>query len=311
MAHSQSQAGSHIQLAAQAQSRISLERILYLTDFSQPSEAALPYAVAIARRYDARILALHILTPPIAVHAIPEIAVAAIDRDEQAAQLEMARLESELTGVAYETQVIRSAMIWPAVRDASASSEADLLVLGTHGRTGAQKFLMGSVAEEIFRRSAVPVLTIGPAAAGPVHTAARFRRILFAADFSSESLAAAPYAFSFAQEDQARLVLIHVISESTPEHGPINPEMSVANGMHRLHELVPAEASLWCRPEAVIEFGKPAARILAAAEERAADLIVLGVRDAGNRIGPATHLERATAHQVVAHAACPVLTIRG
>lgn len=295
----------------QAQSRISLNKILYLTDFSEPSEAALPYAIAIARRYDARIFALHILTPSMVVHATPEIAVAAIDAEDETAQREMSRLESELAGVTHETQVVRGVTIWPAVETAIANSDADLLVLGTHGRTGAQKFLMGSVAEEIFRRSGVPVLTIGPAAAGPVHTAARFRRILFATDFSRESLAAAPYAFSFAQEDQARLVLIHVIPESKHGNGPINTEMSVANGMHRLHELVPAEASLWCRPEAVIEFGKPAARILAAAEERVVDLIVLGVRDAANRIGPATHLDRATAHQIVAHAACPVLTIRG
>jgi len=86
---------------------------------------------------------------------------------------------------------------------------------------------------------------------------------------------------------------------------------SVANVMHQLYETVPEAADLWCRPEATVRFGNPADRILEAAEEHEADLIVLGVRDAAGRLGAATHLERTTAHKVVAHAGCPVLTVRG
>ena len=85
----------------------------------------------------------------------------------------------------------------------------------------------------------------------------------------------------------------------------------LANVMHELYELVPAEAELWCRPEATVRFGNPAERILDAATELEADLIVLGVRDAAGHLGAATHLERTTAHKVVAHAPCPVLTVRG
>jgi nucleotide-binding universal stress UspA family protein len=81
--------------------------------------------------------------------------------------------------------------------------------------------------------------------------------------------------------------------------------------MHQLYETVPEAADLWCRPEATVRFGNPADRILEAAEEHEADLIVLGVRDAAGRLGAATHLERTTAHKVVAHAGCPVLTVRG
>ena len=89
------------------------------------------------------------------------------------------------------------------------------------------------------------------------------------------------------------------------------PEDSVANAMHQLYELVPPEAELWCRPEATVRFGNPAERILEAAMELEADLIVLGVRDAAGHLGAATHLERTTAHKVVARATCPVLTVRG
>jgi nucleotide-binding universal stress UspA family protein len=81
--------------------------------------------------------------------------------------------------------------------------------------------------------------------------------------------------------------------------------------MYELHEIVPQDAELWCRPEAVVEYGEPGACILEAAKKRDADLVVLGVRSAQGRLGAATHLERAVAHKVVAHATCPVLTVRG
>jgi nucleotide-binding universal stress UspA family protein len=184
-------------------------------------------------------------------------------------------------------------------------------VLGTHGRTGAQKLLLGSVAEEVFRRSYVPVLTIGPWAHGGAHNAARFRGVLFPTDFTPESLVAAPYALSMAQENQARLILLHVMKE--PEK-PLTEEAAqdaVSNVVRKLHEVVPAAAELWCRPEAVVQTGNPAEKILQTAKDHGADLIVLGLRDAKGHLGAATHLGRATAHKVVAHAACAVLTARG
>jgi nucleotide-binding universal stress UspA family protein len=72
--------------------------------------------------------------------------------------------------------------------------------------------------------------------------------------------------------------------------------------MHQLYELVPQSAEIWCRPEATVRFGLPADRILDAAKELNVDLIVLGVRDPGRRLGAATHLERTTAHKFVARA---------
>jgi nucleotide-binding universal stress UspA family protein len=81
--------------------------------------------------------------------------------------------------------------------------------------------------------------------------------------------------------------------------------------MYELGELIPKDAELWCRPETVVKYGNPADEILEVARKHGADLIVLGVRDAGKRLGAATHLERRTAHKVVAHAHCPVLTVRG
>ena len=299
----------------QCSTGISIKNILFLTDFSEPSEVALPFATSIARGYGARVYALHVFTPDPNVCGAPaKLAIAAIETGEQTAK---ARIDSQLTGLEHETIVDWSIDLWDAVQKTIKEKHIDLIVMGTHGRTGADKFFMGSVAEEIFRRSPVPVLTIGPDVRSSVHTGGRFHRVLFPTDFTDASLAAAPYAISLAQENNARLVLLHVMR--TPELRNFNGrnendqrrfELSVAEAIHQLYETVPKDADLHFPPESLVEYGDPADRILALAKDRSSDLIVLGVRDATGHIGAATHLARATAHKVVAHALCPVLTVR-
>jgi nucleotide-binding universal stress UspA family protein len=297
-------------MATGTNTRITLNNILYLTDFSEPSEAALPFATAIARGYGAVVHALHVLMPSPYVYMTPELVAAGISGQEEAASLEMQKVESALTGLPHETIVERGFAVWPVLERAIKEHTIDLVVLGTHGRTGTQKLLLGSVAEEIFRRSPVPVLTIGPWVRNGAHNDARFHRVLFATDFTAESLAALPYAVSIAQENQARLFFLHVIRTHGQDEKEMPNKLSAANTLYELNEMVPKDAELWCRPEAIVEHGKPAERILEAAKQRGADLIVLGVRDAAGRLGAATHLERTTAHKVVAHAPCPVLTVR-
>jgi len=297
--------------APQVGTPLILKSILFLTDFSEPSEAALPFVTAVAREYGATIHAVHVLVPDTYAYGSPETASSGFEVQEENAQAEMQRVEAKLTGVAHEISIVRGAGIWQALEQVSASCEADLIVLGTHGRTGTQKMLLGSVAEEIFRRSEIPVLTIGPWVRDGIHCAAHYRRILYATDFSDESRAAAPYAVSLAQENQSRLFLLHVIHERKHHHKLASAGMTVANAMHELYELVPSDAELWCRPEPLVQYGDPATRILETAEDRDVDLVVLGVRDAAGRLGAATHLERSVAHRIVAHAKCPVLTVRG
>jgi nucleotide-binding universal stress UspA family protein len=290
-----------------------VKNILYLTDFSEPSEAALPFASTLGRGYRAKVHALHVLLPAPYVYMTPGLTAAAIEAAEENAQAEMQRVESRLAGLEHKTSVEREIEVWPAVRRAIEEDDVDLIVLGTHGRTGAEKLLLGSVAEEIFRRSPVPVLTIGPGVHTSVHNGGRFHRVLFATDFSPESLAGAPYVVTLAQENQARLLLLVVMRKphSVGENDKRIFEMSVAEAMHRLYEIVPQDAKLEFPPQVAVEYGEPADRIVEVAKQRDADLIVMGVRSAAGRLGAATHLERATAHKVVAYAACPVLTVRG
>jgi nucleotide-binding universal stress UspA family protein len=299
--------------AIEAVAPVKIKNILYLTDFSKPSEAALSFAITCGRGYGARVHALHVLIPKPYLYTTADLTIATIEAEEESAHAEMQRIESQLAGLQHDTTVVRGLEVWPAVEKAIKDEAVDLIILGTHGRTGSDKLIFGSVAEEIFRRSPVPVLTIGPGVRSNVHNGGRFHRVFFATDFSPESLAAAPYAISLAQQYQSHLALITVLRKPEELNESDNRifELSVAEIIHRLYEVVPDNAKLDFSPQVSVEYGEPADRIVEIAKQRGADLIVLGVRDAAGRLGAATHLERATAHKVVAHAPCPVLTVRG
>jgi nucleotide-binding universal stress UspA family protein len=296
--------------AAEASARVTLKNILFLTDFSEPSEAALPFAIGIARAYGSKTFVLHVLRPDPLLYSTPESVVFVDEAQEDRAKAEMQRVESHLSGLPHEVIVQWGSEIWTNVEQALKDHAVDLIVLGTHGRTGAEKLLLGSVAEEIFRCSPVPVLTIGPMVRSGVHSGARFHNVLFATDFSSHSLVALPYALSLAQENQARLSLLHVVPENKAATTRLVSEPDTAFLLSKLDKLVPEESKLWCQSEGLIEKGDPATQLLETAKRRGADLIVLGIRNGSEHLGAATHLARATAHKIVASARCPVLTVR-
>src|SRR5262249_1633821 len=159
----------------------------------------IPFAIGLAREYEATLHALHVLNPVPLAYVSPESASAAIEGIEQGVQVEMQKLDSYLTGGTHETIMVRGASVWCSVEKMLANRNIDLVILGTHGRTGAMKLLLGSVAEEIFRRAGVPVLTIGPSVRGGTHNGGRFHRVLYATDFTPAAQAAAPYAISIAE----------------------------------------------------------------------------------------------------------------
>jgi len=295
----------------QANKLISLKNVLFLTDFSEASVNALPFATMIARSYGAKLTTLHVLLPSVSPYMAADMSATLLDDQEDAAKAEMARVDAELAGLERETFIERGAGVWSVLSKTLKEREIDLIVLGTHGRTGLKKAVFGSAAEEVFRHTTVPVLTIGPGVRTGAHSGGRFRCVLFATDFNAVSGAAVPYAVSLAQENQARLVLVHVLPSPKPGKSVRPGGLSVAEAMHSLEKLVPEDAELWCRPEPKVEHGEPAAQILATAEWCSADLIVLGVRGMDTLAGLATRVERAIAYDVVAHAPCPVLTVRG
>jgi nucleotide-binding universal stress UspA family protein len=292
------------------EAKIELKNILYLTDFSEPSMAALPFAVAVARQFGSKIHTLHVLIPEPLTYATPELGNIVMENQEECAKNSIRDIEPELSDVSHRCLVWRGLGVWGTVEQMLAEIPTDLIVVGTHGRTGAKRLLLGSEAEEILRRSTVPVLTVGPLAAGKSDATPKFRRILYATDFSDTAAVGLPYAISFAQENQAQLILLHAIPGRKASDAAPAMETSVAEAMHALDELIPAGVSLPSKPESTVRFEKPDVAILNAAEQYAADLIVLGIRGDEGIPGGSTHLNNPVTHNVICFATCPVLTVR-
>jgi nucleotide-binding universal stress UspA family protein len=288
--------------------RISLKHILYATDFSSAAEAALPYVLGLAKLYGATVHSLHVRAPyPVMVgpEAMPQV----MEAQEEQAKLDAKRLDEAFSSVPHDVS-IREGDLWPTIAELVQRKNIDLIVLGTRGRTGLQRALLGSVAEEIFRRAPCPVLTVGPHISKDTKRRLAMKEILYATDFSPESLGGLPYALTMAQEHEARLTILHVIGD--PGVGDlVYPKNYVESTLRRLHEFVRPEAKSWCEPNFRVEQGPVAEKILEVAVALGADLIVLGIRHSSAHIGATTHLFRRTAHRVVTQAECPVLTVRG
>jgi nucleotide-binding universal stress UspA family protein len=290
------------------QAKLALHNILFATDFSASSDTALRYAVAIARRYDSHLHVSHVIRPDTYQLVPPEATTLVLSQARRYAEQEMGNLliSGRLRDIPHQV-LLGEGELWPVLSGILSEHEIDLIVVGTHGRTGVRKLLLGSVAEEIFRLSSCPVLTVGPHVAGQVPEEAELRHILYATDFTAASERAAAFAFSLAQEHQAHLTLMHAVGDTT-SGSPHNAALIKEFFVTRLRALLPRGAELWCEPEFAVQFDKASHGILAVAAEKSVDLIVLGVGRTANFPG---HLPPATAYEVVCQSLCPVLTVRG
>jgi nucleotide-binding universal stress UspA family protein len=298
---------------AESTAHVSMRNILLATDFSHSSDAALAHAASIARRYDAKMFVAHVIRPDVYQLVPPEVTTITLEQTRRYAEQQMAGLliSGRLRDIPHQV-LLGTGELWPVLSELLGQHEIDLIVVGTHGRTGVRKLLLGSAAEEIFRMASCPVLTVGPKVEVPEGNGLApdplsRRRFLYATDFTAHSERAAAYAVSLAQENQAHLTLLHVVQESA-EVSEHNRARMVEFFHKRLRALLPDEAEMWCEPEIIVEFGEPADTILKVARETRAEVIALGVRRAGTFPG---HLPPATAYKVVCQATCPVLTVRG
>ncbi len=292
--------------AVQARTRISLKNILFATDFSQAADAAAPIAIQIARRYGAKVYGVHVNRFDDYTAAAPNAWAAMAEAAEKETKEDAGRLNEQLQSIEHEV-VIGEGNIWEVMSNLIEQKEIDLIVLGTRGRTGLEKVILGSVAEQILRQSPCPVLTVGPHVNPWSDEYVKMREIVYATDLATSTPLAAPYAISLAQENQAHLVLLHVIENRKPGDLVDSPE-GVNLKARKLQQLVTEQAGLWCEPTYIVEQGPAAEKILDVAKRRHTDLIVLGARPAK---GLATHLNIGTVHKVVSQAKCPVLTVRG
>lgn len=292
--------------AVQARTRITLKNILFATDFSPAADLAAPIAVQIAQRYGAKVYGVHVNRFDDYTATAPNAWVAMAEAAERESKEQAQRLNKQLEGVEHEA-VIGEGNTWKVISDLIEKREIDLVVVGTRGRTGFEKVLLGSVAEQILRQSPCPVLTVGPHVNPWSEEYAKMREIVYATDLAADNPIAAPYAISLAQENQAHLVLLHVIEDAKAGDLLDNPK-AVDLKERKLQQLVTEQAGLWCEPTYIVEQGAVAEKILDVAKRRHTDLIVMGARPAR---GLATHLNMGTVHKVVSQATCPVLTVRG
>ncbi len=300
---------------------ISVKNVLFATDFSATSEAALPYAAAICRRFGSTLHTAHVLSEAsllMMTGGVDYVSMSTIYEDAHSeAKEQLDQIADRVEGIPHR-QYVRHGQVWKHLAEIIDENQIDLLVVGTHGRTGLGKLLLGSVAEGILRHASCPVLTVGPKVSGRAKLPAlqngsrdlaplelELRQILFATNFARNSALVAQQAVALAEEFRARLTLLHVIEDYTQLGSRPGP---MEDSVRRLHELIPRNAALQYLPETVLEFGFAPDCILKAASEREADMIVLGAR-ASAEVGT-THLPWTTAHHVIAHAHCPVLTVR-
>jgi nucleotide-binding universal stress UspA family protein len=286
---------------------LSLTKIMVLTDFSEVSDLALQHALALARRYDARVYLTHILSPEY-VLAEPGLAELTSQKMRQATDQSFGEIliSGKLRGVPHET-LLYEGSFWPTVERLIKKHQIDLVVTGTQGRGDFKKVVMGSVAEEVFRQADCAVLTVGPQTPRQTPHEVQLNDVLFATDFGPGAAKAARYAFSLAQEHCARLTILHVAEETTALARE-DEERVCKLHVYRMKQYMPPECQNWCKVEFRVAFGAAVEEILGEARETNADLIIMGAKTSKALPG---HAPLTVAYNVVAKATCPVLTVRG
>jgi len=287
---------------------VPFKNILQLSDFSPSSDNGLRHAIAVARAHRAKLFVLHVVIPDALTYMSAEPPAVALDLQEKWARDQMKKLEGRLRDVNYQTLVLRDDSVWPSVAAKLVELRIDLLVLGTHGRSGLGKLFLGSVAETVLRQSPVPVMSVATDA--PSEVEGRFHRVLLATNLRMASIEPARYAAALARRDRGDLLLLHTCKTKSRSKPIPSSELTVAEVLHQLHDLAVnvGNGGAEKRSRSIVEFGDSKTKILEVSKRVGADLIVMGLSEARSLL-VATHLEMGTAHAVVANAACPVLTV--
>src|SRR5262249_18341757 len=277
--------------------RVKVESVLVATDFTPASKMAMLYAMSIARRHRSKLLITHVVNSQ---------SESAIMDGWRAGQSEVTDhfVGGRLDGIDHEL-LVKSGGVWPVLAQLISERGVNLVVVGTRGRTGVRKFILGSVAEDIFRQSSCPVLTVGPNLVGQDPDLAP-QRILTPTGFARHSLVAVKFALLLAQDLRSSIALMHVVTD--PAASGANKEQARQEREARLQTLIPEDAQLASPPTFFVEFGSAAEKIVSTAMEWNANLIMLGLRHVEEESrGESTW---ARAYEIVRQASCPVLTIR-
>jgi nucleotide-binding universal stress UspA family protein len=290
---------------------IRIAHVLCPVDFSEISRRALDHAAALAQWYEARLTVLNVF-PVMPVMDVPPLVLDDKTRQEITDQLK--RFTAVVPpSIPLDLRVEQAAdSIHEAIQQQASSDSVDLLVIGSHGRSGFKRLLLGSVTERVIRHAPCPTMIV-PARAhdvvpeGPV----RYRRILCPVDFSENSIRAVEYAVNLAEEADAELHLLHVLmlsSELKELESSFEElrEQIETDRLRRLSALIPADAATYCTIHTALRQGSIHREILAAAAEEPADLIVMGAHGSG----ALDAIFGSNTARVARSACCPVLVVR-
>jgi nucleotide-binding universal stress UspA family protein len=285
---------------------LSVEKILFATDFSESSEKALSYVKKLAHHFGSAVTAAHVIDLSVATRS-PEAAIGFSMPDlREIGEEGIRKVRRDLR----DDHIVENGIVLtggnPAgsIIDFAQELEPDLIVMGTRGKGKLERFVLGSTAEDVLRHVSCPALTVGPQCVIPEGSDISWSHILYATDFTPDTAHAALFALSLAQENKSKVTLCHII----PERMADCADSLRSAFLDELNCMVPEEVRERCSPECVVKQGEAAAMILKLANEGNADLIVLGVRPA---IHMSTHVPTGVTCKVLAAARCPVLTICG
>src|SRR5213593_3590804 len=202
---------------------ISIENVLFATDFSPAAEAALSYASAVADRYQSRLYVAHVINLESFDLLESESARITLQKAHDEAQRKITQLLDplHLPRDRYRI-VVADGAISEVLVEIIQRNHVDLAVLGTHGRRALKKLFMGSIAEEVFRMAPCPVLTVGPKNA-PARATGTLRHILYPVEFLPDSSKSAGYVVSLAERYGATLTVMNVLENSPASPNTLEP----------------------------------------------------------------------------------------
>jgi nucleotide-binding universal stress UspA family protein len=284
----------------QSINQVAFKNILFLTDFTEASATALAYATGLARHYNAQFYPAHSCDPVILTEAANTSIIDEIENNSRAALDKLATT----TGLPC-TPLFARGQVTEAVPSWVEEYNIDLIVMGTHARRGLKHFLMGSVAETIFRNVTCPVLTVGPRVATRPYHDFKVESVLFPTDLAPHAEFGAHCALSLAQENNADVTFMHVIPfQEASQRNCNNPAQAT---YRKLVEMVPPDVKEKCTTNFLVEAGDPVVEILGFAENKRPDLIVLSLPWGKKFNG---HFRTGVTYNIIASAPCPVLTVR-
>lgn len=289
-----------------ATSDIHFKRILVGVDFSREATLALKTAIAIGKIFDSEIFLVNAVSIFVYGTGQEPVLPETISAEIASAKEEMEQMvagEPQLQGLRLKTTVAYAGAV-DLIEQVASKAKVDLIVLGSHGSSGLDRLVLGSVAESVLRKAACPVLIAGPNCRVEEHP---FRAILFATNLKTTGLRAAQYASALSEHVHGRLTLLYVIENKTNLSAP-ETELIESCLKQELRSLLPADAALFCEPKVRLEYGSPAQLIPVVAESESASVIVVGLQ---NQSALADHSPWSTLSHVIREAKCGVLGVRG